>query len=114
MLDIDKRMDAWLVAVEGPDWKSDPKERRTRFLEEGIELYQTLGFTKDQIVEMIDRVYVKEAGEFEEEVAGTFLTLMCLCMCYKVDLLQTVSDQLEGYERRVEEFKIKHPTKVRF
>lgn len=59
------------------DWSSR-KERCFRFLEEALELCQSLELTKEEALRVVDYVYGRPIGEPEQEVGGVMITLYAL------------------------------------
>lgn len=70
----DVPMKEWLEKV-WPAQRHDPEERVIRFLEEGLELAQTEGVTREQMHALVDQVMDKPIGDREQELGGTLVTL---------------------------------------
>lgn len=56
-----------------------PSERALRLLEEAIELAQAEGVTLDSVWAVAEHVYLKPAGQPEQEAGGVGLTLLAYC-----------------------------------
>lgn len=69
----------WAKKVFGEEIASDIPTRCYRFLEEAIELVQSLGTTKEQANILVNYVYGRPLGEPHQEVGGTMVTLAALC-----------------------------------
>lgn len=77
---------SWLVACFGEDISKDRKERTHRFLEEALELGQSLGCTRDEAVQLVDYVFNRPVGEPSQEAGGVLLTLAGVCHAHGLDL----------------------------
>ena len=71
------------------------RERALRFGEEAIELLQTTGLTKEDIINLIEYVYRKNPGEVKDEFAGAQLTLLALANSFGVYLDDEADNNLE-------------------
>lgn len=70
----------WMLECFGKTITSDRDERNRRFLEEALELVQSLGCTRDQAHQLVDYVFDRSAGESRQEVGGVMVTLAALCL----------------------------------
>jgi NTP pyrophosphatase (non-canonical NTP hydrolase) len=68
----------WAVATFGKIAK-DPNERIDRFIEEALELAQAHGVSFGRVLEIMDYVFSRPAGEVVQEVGGVGVTLMTYC-----------------------------------
>lgn len=55
------------------------RERVFRFLEEALELAQSLDMTESEAVSVVNYVYGRPAGDSFQEIGGVFVTLAALC-----------------------------------
>lgn len=69
---------AWCIMTFGPDVTNDVRERCQRFLEEALELTQSLGLDRAQAHKLVDYVYDRPTGEPFQEMGGTLITLAAL------------------------------------
>lgn len=76
----------WMVETFGDKIAMDPLERIMRFLEEAMELAQTLGMTEAECGRVASYVWGRPAGEVNNEVGGVMVTLAALCHRQEVDL----------------------------
>lgn len=67
----------WAVDVFGPV-AVDPRERAMRFLEEAIELSQTLNVPIGTISAVTERVYARAPGRASQEIGQAMVTLEIL------------------------------------
>jgi hypothetical protein len=75
------RVDEWVQVCFGEQISKDKVERNHRFLEEALELVQSLDCTKSEAHQLVDYVFDREKGEPQQECGG-------------------VSDSVFGYCRR--------------
>jgi NTP pyrophosphatase (non-canonical NTP hydrolase) len=78
----------WLRVAFPEDPVVRPKMRVTRFLEEAIELAQALGVEREKAHELLDFVYDKPVGAVDQELAGSFATLLLVAESQGLDLGQ--------------------------
>lgn len=69
----------WATETFGtiPNWNTTT-ERAYRFLEEAIELFQSLGMYMEEAAEVMLYVYGRPMGETEQEIGGVMVTLLVL------------------------------------
>lgn len=80
------RVSEWMQTCFGPQISADRLERRDRFLEEALELVQTLPeFTADRAHALVDYVFNRPTGRTEQEVGGVSVTLAALCEAEWID-----------------------------
>lgn len=60
----------WVEAAFGSTVAANKVERNHRFLEESLELVQSLGCTQDEAHQLVDYVYGRPDGEANQEVEG--------------------------------------------
>lgn len=72
-------VDEWMQACFGEEISSDKTERNHRFLEESLELVQSLGCTASEAHQLVDYVFGRPVGDPEQEVGGVRVTLSALC-----------------------------------
>lgn len=75
-----------------PGWAEKKHERLFRFMEESMELVQSLGMTNDEVVRVVNYVYSRPAGQPPQELGGTMLTLAALSTAHDIDMV------IEGWE----------------
>ena len=74
-----QRCGAWAVNTFGEDTASHIPTRRHRFIEESLELAQSLGATAEEAHQLVDYVFNRKVGDPAQEVGGTMTTLAVLC-----------------------------------
>jgi exonuclease I len=68
----------------GEQNSADKEERNYRFLEEALELVQSLGMTRQECVIMVKYVYDRPVGVPVQEVGGVEVTLAALCEANRI------------------------------
>jgi len=91
------RVRLWMLKCFGQDISDDRFERNCRFLEESLELVQSVGMTRAEAMELVDYVYGRPLGEPGQEVGGVMVTLAALCAAHCLSM----SDEGETELRRV-------------
>ncbi len=76
----------WLMECFGAEIAADRVERCDRFIEEALELAQSLDWPKERACALVDYVYGRPAGEPFQEVGGTMVTLAALCQAAGLDM----------------------------
>jgi hypothetical protein len=76
----------WTVECFGEIIAKDKVERNHRFLEEALELVQSLNCTRDEAHQLVDYVYGRPVGDPTQEVGGALLTLSALCTANGFDM----------------------------
>lgn len=80
------RVQPWLLACFGEMIAGDREERNHRFLEEALELVQSLGCTQSEAHQLVDYVYGRTVGIPAQEVGGVMVTLAALCLANGMDM----------------------------
>jgi hypothetical protein len=76
----------WCRELFGAEIATNTDIRCYRFLEEAVELVQSLGCTRDRAFEVVNYVYNRPEGDASQEVGGTMITLAALCEAAGIDL----------------------------
>lgn len=82
-----RRIDAWVKACFGDEIACDKVERRHRFLEEALELFQACGADRKEAFDLVDYVFDRPIGDPQQETGGVLLTLAALCTPHEIDML---------------------------
>lgn len=77
--DFQSRVLDWLLKCFGHEIAKDVQERTDRFIEESLELAQSLGYSADRAHALVDYVFDRDKGEPFQEVGGVMVTLAALC-----------------------------------
>lgn len=79
MTNYQMRVGRWCYKLFGSEIASNIQIRCYRFIEEALELVQSLGCTKEKALEVLNYVYSRPVGKPFQEVGGTMITLAALC-----------------------------------
>lgn len=85
MTNFHHRMYNWAVKVFGKDKANDKKIRVYRFIEEALELGQSLGLTEEEALYQLKYVYGRPVGVPSQEVGGVMTSLSVLCTINSID-----------------------------
>ena len=85
---------SWVLECFGPRIADDIIERNYRFLEESLELVQSLGCTRADCLALVDYVYGRDRGQPVQEVGGVMVTLAALCAANYLDMQQAAEHEL--------------------
>lgn len=81
-----ERAGLWLMECFGHDIAHDGIERNHRFLEESLELVQSLGCTASEAHQLVGYVFGRPVGEPRQELGGVMVTLAALCFAHGLDM----------------------------
>lgn len=84
----------WLIECFGAEIAGDRQERCDRFIEEALELAQSLDWTADRAHALVDYVFGRPKGEPHQEVGGVMVTLAALCQAVGLDMQAGGDDEL--------------------
>jgi hypothetical protein len=76
----------WAVNTFGVNTAMNKLERERRFMEEAIELAQSSGMPKEDLIKLVDYVYDRPAGELMKEVGGTMVALQALAEYHDISV----------------------------
>ena len=108
---LQNKVGEWMIACFGHEIAGDKLERCHRFLEEALELVQSLDMPRDHAVALIDYTYNRERGETGQEVGGVMLTLAALCNATGYDLDTESIRELNRVWTKVDEIRAKQAAK---
>jgi len=105
-------VDAWMDACFGEPIKSDLLERTDRFIEEALELAQTMpGFNAERAHALVDYVFSRPVGERGQEVGGSMVTLAALCNPAGISMDEEARRELARIWTKVEAIRAKQAAK---
>ena len=90
-----ERVHSFVIACFGEKIASDMKERGHRFLEESLELYQSIGCTKEDAHTLVEYVFNRPKGHPYKEAGGVMVTLMALCNAAAIDCDKEAETELQ-------------------
>lgn len=85
----------WVVDCFGPTIADDKAERCFRFLEEALELVQSVGATREQAARLVEYVYERPVGQPGQEVGGVMVTLAALVSAVGIDMQAEAERELK-------------------
>ena len=89
-----RRVSDWMGQCFTPEIKADKLERNDRFIEEALELVQSLNYSADRAHALVDYVFNRDVGEPSQEVGGVMVTLAALCGPNDLDMMQAGETEL--------------------
>lgn len=108
---LQTRVKEWLLACFGIEIASDRVERNHRFLEEALELVQSLGCTASEAHQLVDYVFGRPVGEPHQETGGVMVTLAALCLANDLDMAEAGEVELARIWTKVEQIRAKQAAK---
>jgi hypothetical protein len=105
------RVYAWMLACFGDRIANDAVERCDRFIEEAIELVQSLGYARARVLALVDYVYGRPQGDEKQEVGGVMVTLSALCTTHGINVEHEAERELARVWTKVEEIREKQKAK---
>jgi hypothetical protein len=92
----------------------DDSERNHRFLEEALELVQSLGCTANEAHQLIDYVFNRPVGEPLQELGGVMVTLAALASCHDIDVMEAGERELARVWTKVDAIRAKQASKPKY
>lgn len=105
------QVDEWMQACFGPELSRDMMERNHRFLEESLELVQSLGCTNSEAHQLVDYVFARPAGQTAQECGGVMITLAALSTAASLDMINCGKIELEMIWSKIEQIRSKQQNK---
>jgi hypothetical protein len=106
-----RRVVEWLTACFSPGACNDREERMHRFLEEALELSQSMGCSAREAHELVDYVFARPTGIPELEVGGVMVTLAGLCAAAGVNMDDAADHELERNWSRLDAIRRKRASR---
>jgi hypothetical protein len=103
----------WLMECFSAEVCRDRQERNHRFLEESLELVQSLGCTRSEAHQLVDYVFGREVGEPEQELGGVMVTLAALASCHDLNLNEAAETELARVWTKIDQIRAKQLAKPR-
>lgn len=97
----------WTLDTFGADVARDIQERCHRFLEEGLELVQSLGCTASEAHQLVDYVFGRAVGDPEQEIGGTMVCIAALAHAARLDMANAAEKELASNWERQEKIREK-------
>jgi len=107
------RVVGWLETAFSVSLIMNHRQRNQRFLEEALELVQSLDLTRAEAHVLVDYVFDRPAGKPTQEVGGTMVTLAALCHAHHIDLEVATRDEVKRIWNKIDEIRAKQAGKPR-
>ncbi len=102
----------WMLECFGGEIAADLLERADRFIEEALELIQTMpGFTAERAHALVDYVFGRDVGERGQEVGGVMVTLAALCTPVDITIEHEAWRELARVWTKIEQIRAKQASK---
>ena len=101
----------WLLECFGPAIIADKTERADRFIEEALELVQSVGYPATRVMSLLSYVYGRPAGEPLQETGGTMVTLASFCVSHGIDMDEAAKTELARVWTKIESIRAKQAAK---
>jgi hypothetical protein len=100
-----------MMETFGKEITRDTTERNHRFLEESLELVQSMGCTAAEAHMLVNYVYERAIGAPEQETGGVFVTLAALCNAAGIDVTECGERELARCWLNIERIRVKQAGK---
>lgn len=111
VLEFQNKVADWLLKCFGEEISHDKIERNHRFLEESLELVQSIGCTKSEAHQLVEYVFNRPSGETFQEIGGVMVTLAALCYANKFDMNVEANKELERVYLKIDKIREKQANK---
>jgi hypothetical protein len=109
-----ERVHYWLEAAFGVEASKDKMERVHRFIEEGLELAQSLGCTQHDAHQLVDYVFSRPIGEPLQELGGTMTTIAALSAIFDFNMAEAGEHELERMWQLIDRIRAKQKAKPKY
>lgn len=106
-----ERVQPWMLECFGAEIAADTAERNHRFFEEASELVQANGMSRSEAHQLVDYVFDRPVGEFNQEVGGVQVTLAALCLSRDSDMHAAGEVELARIWTKVDQIRAKQAAK---
>jgi hypothetical protein len=106
-----RRVLDWMMACFSMEVCRDRQERNHRFLEESLELVQSLGCTSSEAHQLVDYVFGRDLGEPEQELGGVMVTLAALCFPNDLNMEAAAEKELARVWTKIDKIRAKQAAK---
>lgn len=89
----------------------DPKVRAFRFLEEAMELAQSLDVTEEQAADLLHYVFDRPKGDVKQELGGCVMTLVATANALDMDFVTSGFDAITEARDRIPAIRAKDKNK---
>ncbi len=106
-----RRVVEWLTACFSNEVCRDGIERNHRFLEEALELVQSLECTRSEAHQLVDYVFDRPVGVPMQELGGSLVTLVALANCHDMDVMVAGETELARVWTKIDAIRQKQAAK---
>lgn len=106
-----RRVYGWMLACFGEKILGDLTERNHRFIEEALELVQSLGCTKSEVLQLVEYTYGRPPGVVSQEVGGVMVSLAALCHAAHVSRDFCAEEELQRCWKKIDQIRAKQAAK---
>lgn len=106
-----QRVQDWLMACFTEEICRDRVQRNHRFLEEALELVQSLGCTASEAHQLVDYVFGRPVGEPTQELGGAIITLHALASANNMDVAAAGETELVRVWTMIDRIRAKQDAK---
>lgn len=110
-LTFPRRVVEWLMTCFSMEICRDRTERNHRFLEESLELVQSLGCTKAEAHQLVDYVFDRPVGDPVQELGGVMVTVAALCWTNELDMYAAAEKELARVWDKIDLIRAKQAAK---
>lgn len=107
------RVGEWMQATFDAETVKNKTERNHRFLEESLELVQSLGCTQTEAHMLVDYVFGRPTGECEQETGGVMVTLAALGNASNIRINRAAEIELARCWTKIDQIRAKQAGKPR-
>lgn len=112
--DFQDRVMPFMLACFGVEIANDGIERNHRFLEESLELVQSLGCTASEAHQLVDYVFWRAIGEPHQEAGGVAVTFAALCNAHGINGAVAAEHELTRCWSKIDKIRAKQAAKPKF
>lgn len=105
------RVHEWMLATFDANTVESTTERNHRFLEESVELVQSLGCTREEAHLLVDYVFNRDVGVPAQECGGVMVTLAALCNTRGMRVEDAAEAELARCWKNIDKIRAKQATK---
>lgn len=113
MKTFQKTVRDWAVDTFGQEIADDRLERCDRFIEESLELIQSINYSAERAHALVDYVFGRPLGDPDQELGGTMVTLAALSEAIGLDMMDAGKREAERCELLKDKIRAKQQAKPR-
>lgn len=106
------RVARWVVETLGEDCLKNLRERKLRFFEEALELVQSLGLPKEDVLKLVEYVYSRKPGEPHQELGGVMTTILALATSSNFNAYEELRRETDRIFEAKDSIRAKHQEKI--